>query len=119
MYKVIKYVNDSGLSAEFVLEHKIGEGAYGEVYICPVQNWDPGLKVPKVVACKKVKLRYEDEFEEIKDREIKICAVSEGKHLCMFKNIETKNPLQIKQYIYIMFVPKYKINVKFKKCPAL
>ena len=37
----------------------------------------------------------------------------------MFKNIETKNPLQIKQYIYIMFVPKYKINVKFKKCTAL
>ena len=26
--------------------------------------------------------------------------------ICMFQNIETKNPLQIKQYIYIMFVPK-------------
>ena len=26
--------------------------------------------------------------------------------VCMFQNIETKNPLQIKQYIYIMFVPK-------------
>ena len=26
--------------------------------------------------------------------------------ICMFQNIETKNPLQIKQYIYIMFVSK-------------
>ena len=26
--------------------------------------------------------------------------------ICMFQNIETKNHLQIKQYIYIMFVPK-------------
>ena len=26
--------------------------------------------------------------------------------ICMFQNIETKNPWQIKQYIYIMFVPK-------------
>ena len=81
MYKVIKYVNESGLSAEFVLENMIGKGQYGEVYICPVQNWDPDLIIPKVVAWKKVKLRYDDEFEEIKEREIEICSNSMGKNL--------------------------------------
>ena len=31
---------------------------------------------------------------------------AEKYNVYMFQNIETKNPLQIKQYIYIMFVSK-------------
>ena len=37
----------------------------------------------------------------------------------MFQNIETKNPLQIKQLFTLCLSQKYIINVKFKKCTAL
>ena len=36
-------------------------------------NADEGLKLPKILACKVIELQYEGEYEEVKDREIKLC----------------------------------------------
>ena len=72
MAKLIKYTNENGLKAEFLLDKRIGKGAYGEVFICSVLNADPELGFPTTVACKKITSRYEGELEEMKEREIKV-----------------------------------------------
>ena len=81
MAKLIKYTSENGLKAEFLLDKWIGRGAYGEVFICSVLNADPELGFPTTVACKKVTARYEEEFEEMKEREIKVWSISEGKNI--------------------------------------
>jgi len=71
---VVTYVNEQGKEAEFTLIKKIGEGCFGEVYLSHLTECDPELEsfFPKVQACKRIRMHYKGELEEMKEREIKL-----------------------------------------------
>ena len=72
--RIVHYKTDEGYTAEFYLHKKIGEGCFGEVYVTYLTDCHPKLAqiLPKVLACKRIRLRSRGEIEEMKEREIKL-----------------------------------------------
>ena len=81
MATVIKYKNDKGHKAEFVLTKYLGGGAFGQVYLWHLRRCHINLDFPPTLACKSITFRSEEELEWIKEREVKLWGVSEGKNL--------------------------------------
>lgn len=121
--RVIKYTDSNGQNAQFILEKKIGAGVFGkllpyritfgiriqkfvlirhigEVFIAYLGECDPELKkkLPQVFACKKVKLQYPEEYEEMKEREVKLSNNVKSSH-----NIYLYCAVKVDQVVYFFF----------------
>jgi serine/threonine-protein kinase ULK2 len=98
--RIVHYQTEEGHTAEFYLHKKIGEGCFGEVYVTYLTDCHPKLAqiLPKVLACKRIRLRSHGEIEEIKEREIKLS-----------NSVNTNNTIRlycvvkIKKYVYFFF----------------